>query len=70
MGRFDASKLRHTDFDFTDSKTKYLTHGLHPYPAKFIPQIPDILIRELTSEGDTVADVFCGSGTTLVEALP
>jgi len=69
MGRFNASKLQHADFDFTDSKTKYLTHGLHPYPAKFIPQIPDILIRELTREGDTVADVFCGSGTTLVEAL-
>ena len=49
--------------------TKHLTHGLHPYPAKFIPQIPDALIRELSSDGDTVADVFCGSGTTLVEAL-
>lgn len=64
-----AAHLHYADFDFTDSKTKYLTHGLHPYPAKFIPQIPDILIRELSREGDTVADVFCGSGTTLVEAL-
>ena len=69
LERFNAAQLHHADFDFTDSKTKYLTHGLHPYPAKFIPQIPDILIRELSSEGDTVADVFCGSGTTLVEAL-
>ncbi|HEV2224515.1 MAG TPA: DNA methyltransferase [Candidatus Acidoferrales bacterium] len=67
--RFDAARLHHVDFDFTDSKTGYLTHGLHPYPAKFIPQIPDTLIRELSNEGDTVADVFCGSGTTLVEAL-
>jgi DNA modification methylase len=65
----DGSHLQHIDFDFAGSKTKYLTHGLHPYPAKFIPQIPEILIRELTSDGDTVADVFCGSGTTLVEAL-
>jgi site-specific DNA-methyltransferase (cytosine-N4-specific) len=68
-GRFDAARLHHVDFDFTDSKTSYLTHGLHPYPAKFIPQIPDTLIRELSNEGDTIADVFCGSGTTLVEAL-
>jgi len=66
---FDATHLHHTDFDFTDSETGYLTHGLHPYPAKFIPQIPNILIRELSREGNTVADVFCGSGTTLVEAL-
>jgi site-specific DNA-methyltransferase (cytosine-N4-specific) len=65
----DGSHLQHIDFDFTDSKTKYLTHGLHPYPAKFIPQIPDTLMRELSNEGDTVADIFCGSGTTLVEAL-
>ncbi len=53
---FDAARLHHVDFDFTDSKTNYLTHGLHPYPAKFIPQIPDTLIRELSNEGDTVAD--------------
>jgi len=65
----NAAHLHHADFDFTDSETGYLTHGLHPYPAKFIPQIPDTLIRELSHEGDTVADVFCGSGTTLVEAL-
>ena len=63
------SQLDHVDFDFEGTQTGYLTHGLHPYPAKFIPQIPAALIRELSSEGDTVADVFCGSGTTLVEAL-
>jgi site-specific DNA-methyltransferase (cytosine-N4-specific) len=67
--RFDPARLHHVNFDFTDSKTGYLTHGLHPYPAKFIPQIPDTLIRELSKEGGTVADIFCGSGTTLVEAL-
>ena len=66
---YTAPHLDHLDFDFTDSDTGYLTHRLHPYPAKFIPQIPATLIRELSSEGDMVADVFCGSGTTLVEAL-
>jgi site-specific DNA-methyltransferase (cytosine-N4-specific) len=67
--RLNVTDLQTVDFDFEDSETGYLTHALHPYPAKFIPQIPDVLIRELSSEGDTVADVFCGSGTTLVEAL-
>lgn len=64
-----ASVLRDVDFDFVDCNTGYLTHSLHPYPAKFIPQIPATLIKELSREGETVADVFCGSGTTLVEAL-
>lgn len=68
-GRFSATRLHNVDFDFADSETGYLTHGLHPYPAKFIPQIPETLIRELSGEGDIVADVFCGSGTTLIEAL-
>lgn len=57
------------DWDFSDADTTYLTHGIHPYPAKFIPQIPNTLIQELSSPGDIVADIFCGSGTTLVEAL-
>lgn len=57
------------DWDFKDAETGYLTHALHPYPAKFIPQIPRALIQGLSRPGDTVADIFCGSGTTLVEAL-
>lgn len=61
--------LSKTDWDFEGAKTNYLTHRIHPYPAKFIPQIPNSLIQELSSVGDTVGDIFCGSGTTLVEAL-
>ena len=57
------------DWSFDSDCTNYSTHGLHPYPAKFIPQIPKTLIRELASSRDTVLDPFCGSGTTLVEAL-
>ena len=46
------------------------TKGIHPYPAKFIPQIPRKLI-ELFHPGasSVVLDPFCGSGTTLVEAI-
>ena len=64
-----AKALNDIDWDFQDAKTNYLTHRIHPYPAKFIPQIPNALIQELSSVGDTVGDIFCGSGTTLVEAL-
>jgi site-specific DNA-methyltransferase (cytosine-N4-specific) len=64
-----VERLRELDWSFNGAKTSYLTHGLHPYPAKFIPQIPNALIQELSSVGDTVADIFCGSGTTLLEAL-
>jgi len=63
------TRLCGINWDFLDAKTIYLTHGLHPYPAKFIPQIPNALIQELSSVGESVADIFCGSGTTLVEAL-
>lgn len=37
------------------------------YHGNFIPQIPDQLIRRYTSEGDTVLELFSGSGTTLYE---
>ena len=37
------------------------------YHGNFIPQIPNQLIRRYTSEGDTVLELFSGSGTTLFE---
>jgi len=48
--------------------TTYLTHNFHPYPAKFIPQIPRFFIEELTDENETVLDPFVGCGTTIVES--
>lgn len=57
------------NWDFAGAKTGHSTHGLHPYPAKYIPQIPHSVIKELSKPGEIVADIFCGSGTTLVEAL-
>jgi hypothetical protein len=63
------ARLQQIDWDFRDAKTSYLTHGLHPYPAKYIPQIPNSLIQEFSRVGETVGDIFCGSGTTLLEGL-
>ena len=63
------ARLGSVDWDFADAPQSSAIHSLHPYPAKFIPEIPSALIAELSVEGETVADIFCGSGTTLVEAL-
>lgn len=60
--------LRNINWDFLDSQTNGFTHSIHPYPAKFIPQIPHNLILALSQKGATVYDPFVGCGTTCVEA--
>ncbi len=55
--------------DCTQTQTRYITHGYHTYPAKFIPQLAARLIQEFSAEGETVVDPFMGSGTTIVEAM-
>lgn len=62
--------LSSIDWDFSDAPASKGIHTIHPYPAKFISQIPRKLI-ELFHPGDSsvVLDPFCGSGTTLAEAI-
>ena len=55
-------------WDFRGEKTKSYTHGLHTYPAMFIPQVANRLLQKYSKEGDMVCDIFCGSGTALVES--
>jgi hypothetical protein len=64
-----AARLASIGWDFSDARTNTGPHKIHPYPARFIPQIPRHLI-ELFHPGDdsAVLDPFCGSGTTNVEA--
>lgn len=59
------------DLDNVKAKEKtYLTHNYHPYPAKYIPQIPAGIMEKYLLEKDAlVLDPFAGSGTTLVEAI-
>lgn len=47
---------------------QYSTHFFHHYTAKFIPQIPQNIIRMFRKEDDIIYDPFMGCGTTLVEA--
>jgi site-specific DNA-methyltransferase (cytosine-N4-specific) len=63
----DQEKFMKSIFGVDD--TSYLTHNYHPWAAKFIPQIPRYFIEKFTKKNDTIYDPFCGSGTTLVEAL-
>jgi hypothetical protein len=53
----DAAKLSSVSWDFATAKTGNGPHGIHPYPAKFIPQIPSNLIRLFhPGDGSTVLD--------------
>lgn len=63
------SRLCELDWDLFDVDTTGFTHGMHSYPAKFIPQIPARLIEALSHPGELVVDPFSGGGTTGVEAL-
>ena len=51
-------------WDFVDSRGHAV---LHPYPARFIPELPGQALDLLAVDGP-VLDPFCGSGTTLAEA--
>jgi len=64
-----ATALKAIDWSFTTEDTGFLTHDLHPYPAKFIPQIPGHCIAQLSMPGELVLDPFGGSGTTALEAV-
>jgi DNA modification methylase len=61
--------LRQRDWAFSEEDTTYLSHDIHPYPAKFIPQIPRNLIARLSLPGEKVWDPFGGSGTTALESV-
>lgn len=60
--------LSHEFRKYIGKQVSYATHGIHKYPAKFIPQIPRFCIESYSKVGDSVLDPFMGSGTTLLEA--
>lgn len=66
----DAQQLQSNgrEWNFHDANTQEHLHTLHPYPAKFIPQIPRKAITKWSKPGDLIYDPFCGCGTTLLEA--
>jgi len=50
-----------------EKKSTYFTHGFHPYPAKYTPQLVNKYLSNFCKQGFTLLDPFCGSGTTVVE---
>lgn len=68
QARHLKSQLAAVQWDFKNSTSRSAIEGLHPYPAKFIGEIPRALLEILpVPSGTVVLDPFCGSGTTLVE---
>lgn len=63
LGRLLATN----NFDFSCARTSYPPHSLHPFPAKFPPQLARFFIERLTVPGEVVLDPMMGSGTSLVE---
>lgn len=56
------------DWDFPNAESEELA-SIHPYPARYINDIPANLIEVLgCRKNSVILDPFCGSGTTLVEA--
>lgn len=65
----NASRLEAIDWSFELRGRAPAIEAIHPYPAKFIGEIPRAFIQSLAiPPGTVVLDPFCGSGTTLVEA--
>ena len=60
--------VKSIDWEFSGADTQYLTHNIHRYSGKFIPQIAGKAIDILSSANDTILDSYMGSGTTLLEA--
>jgi len=62
-----ADRIFSLDWECSEEETNHLTHGIHRYSGKFIPQIALQAVNLLTEPGDVVVDPYCGSGTTLLE---
>ncbi len=70
LSDFDTqNRSESDDWTFVGANTAYMTHGLHPYPARMIPQVARKLILRFSNENSIIWDPFCGSGTVLVESM-
>ena len=53
--------INEMDWEFRNSDTQYLSHNIHRYSGKFIPQIARSTIELLTDSGEIVLDPYLGS---------
>ena len=61
--------ISNPNLTFKDEPTTHHTHGIYPYPAKFIPQLANHYIQQYSTPNQVIYDPYMGSGTTLLEAL-
>lgn len=54
-------------WDFGQFNANIYNHGLHQYPARFIPQLVRKIMKTFAAENSCVLDIFSGSGTTVLE---
>jgi len=62
-------RINGAEWNFHDEDTQPHLHALHPYPARFIPQIPRKAIKDWSEPGNVILDPFCGCGTTILESI-
>ena len=62
-------ELNSVDWNFKNSSCLDSIFSFHPYPAKFIPEIPkELILKFQINKENAIFDPFCGSGTTLISA--
>lgn len=71
QAQLEASTNEHSDTTSVKRQsTRYSAHGIHDYRGKFNPQIVRAIGNILNlQQGNWILDPFCGSGTSLLEAL-
>ena len=57
------------EWTFKERREPLTAHKIHRYPAVFVPELAEKIITMFSKEGDTVLDIFSGSGTTLLESM-
>lgn len=61
--------IKRGDIFEIENKINHYTHSFFKYPARFVPEIPNWFLRNFTNKQEIILDCFCGSGTSLVEAV-
>lgn len=64
-----VEKIHNINWEFAEADTQYLTHNIHRYSGKFIPQIAKSAIEILSKPQDIILDLYAGSGTAILEAM-
>lgn len=57
------------EWTFKKRRDKFFCHNIHKYPAMFIPEVVEKIIKLYSDKGDKVLDIFSGSGTSVLESM-